>query len=48
MVYHQVQQLSFLDSPPARKTSYHIEEEGSYLFCHATSKISLKAFNVIN
>lgn len=48
MVYHKVQKLSFLDSPAARKTSYDTEEEGSNLFCHATSKISLKAFNVIN
>lgn len=48
MVHHQVQQLSFLDSPAARKTSYDTEEEGSNLFRHATSKISLKAFNVIN
>lgn len=48
MVYHKVQKLSFLDSPAARKTSYDNEEEGSNLFCHATSKISLKAFNVIN
>ena len=48
MVYHQVQQLSFLDSPAARKTSYDTEEEASNLFRHATSKISLKAFNVIN
>ena len=46
MVYHKVQKLSF--SPAARKTSYDTEEEGSNLFRHATSKISLKAFNVIN
>ena len=48
MVYHEIQKLSFLDSPAARKTSYDTEEEGSNLFRHATSKISLKAFNVIN